>query len=196
MFLHARGVRFESVTLRGKEVAEPRCEINRAQQWRKIVSRAIEAIEAEMNFETRILKLNVPQETALESVGLELRIGRCSAKSRDKAIDVTDRTDRYAFSVDAIVDATRLRARARARKDLKRIARFLRGVTSPAASDFPVTFTDTRKKNAKKRRRRSGRCRRASVRLRIYSARYNQKRERERERGDSIPRIHDESARG
>jgi len=117
MFLHARGVRFESVTLRGKEVAEPRCEINRAQQWRKIVSRAIEAIEAEMNFETRILKLNVPQETALESVGLELRIGRCSAKSRDKAIDVTDRTDRYAFSVDAIVDATRLRARAQEREE-------------------------------------------------------------------------------
>jgi len=62
------------------------------------------------------------------------------------AIDVTDRTDRYAFSLDASASA-----RARTRKDLKRIVRFLRGVTSPAASDFPVTFTDTRKKKTKKR---------------------------------------------
>jgi len=110
-----------------------------------------------MNPETRIPKLNVARETGSShpgSVGLELRVGLCSAQSRDKAIDVTDRTDRYAFSVDAMVDATRLHARAR--EDLKRIARFLRGVTNPAAaSDFPVTFTDTHKKKAKKRRRRS-----------------------------------------
>lgn len=45
----------------------------------------------------------------------------------------------------------------RASGDLKRIARFLRGVTAPAASDFPVTFTDTRARRTRRSRRRGRR---------------------------------------